>query len=159
MNVNIICIGKLKEKYLKDAVDEYSKRLSRFCKLKIIELPEALLSENYSEGEKLSALEKEGESIMAALKGADCIISLCVEGKQKTSEDFSDFISKNMVAGKSNFAFIIGGSVGLDERVKKASHLRLSFSEMTFPHQLMRVILLEQIYRGFKIMSNEKYHK
>lgn len=159
MNINIICIGKLKEKYLKDAVTEYSKRLSRFCKLKITELPEAPLSENYSEGEKEAALMKEGETILSSLKGADCVVSLCVEGRQKTSEEFSEFISKNMVEGKSNFAFIIGGSVGLAEDVKKVSHLRLSFSEMTFPHQLMRVILLEQIYRGFKIMSNEKYHK
>jgi len=159
MNINIICIGKLKEKYLKDAVSEYSKRLSRFCKLKITELPEALLSENYTDGEKEVALTKEGESIIAALKGADCVITLCVEGGQKTSEEFSDYISKNMISGKSNFAFIIGGSVGLSEEVKKLSHLRLSFSKMTFPHQLMRVILLEQIYRGFKILSNEKYHK
>lgn len=159
MNINIICVGKLKEKYLKEAVLEYSKRLSRFCKLKITELSEAPLCDNYTEGEKEAALIKEGDNILEALKGADCVVSLCVEGNQKTSEDFSTFISKNMVEGKSNFAFIIGGSVGLDERVKKASHLRLSFSEMTFPHQLMRVILLEQIYRGFKIMSNEKYHK
>ncbi len=159
MNINIICIGKLKEKYLKDAVAEYSKRLSRFCKLKITELSEAPLSENYSDGEKEVALFKEAESIHQALKGADCIISLCVEGKQKSSEDFADFIENNMTGGKSNFAFIIGGSVGLAESIKKASHLRLSFSEMTFPHQLMRVILLEQIYRAFKIISNEKYHK
>lgn len=159
MNVNIICIGKLKEKYLKDAIEEYSKRLSRFCKLKIIELPESYLPESYSEAEKNSALEKEADSVISALKGTDFIISLCVEGKQKTSEDFADLISKNMANGKSNFAFIIGSSCGLSERVKALSHFKLSFSEMTFPHQLMRVILLEQIYRGFKIISNEKYHK
>ncbi|MBE7027628.1 MAG: 23S rRNA (pseudouridine(1915)-N(3))-methyltransferase RlmH [Ruminococcaceae bacterium] len=159
MNINIICIGKLKEKYLKDAQAEYSKRLSRFCKLKITELPEAAISENYSEAEKETALKKEADMIISALAGADVIISLCVEGKQKSSEDFADFISKKMIEGKSNFAFIIGSSCGMSENVKKISHLRLSFSEMTFPHQLMRVILLEQIYRGFKIISNEKYHK
>ena len=159
MNVNIICIGKLKEKYLKDAETEYAKRLSRFCKLKITELSEAPLAENYSDAEKNIALKKEAEMISAALKGADVIVSLCVEGKQKSSEDFADFISKKMIEGKSNFAFVIGSSCGLSETVKKMSHLRLSFSEMTFPHQLMRIILLEQIYRGFKINANEKYHK
>ncbi len=159
MNINIICIGKLKEKYLKDAEAEYLKRLSRFCKLKTTELAEAPLPENYSEAEKEAALDKEAETVISVLSGSDVIISLCVEGKQKSSEDFADFISKKMVEGKSSFAFIIGSSCGLSERVKKMSHLRLSFSEMTFPHQLMRIILLEQIYRGFKIIANEKYHK
>ena len=159
MNINIICIGKLKEKYLKDAQDEYSKRLSRFCKLKITELSEAPLSENYSDAEMYAALEKEADAINSALKGSDCIVTLCVEGKQKSSEAFADFMKKNMIEGKSNFAFIIGSSCGLSERIKKASHLKLSFSEMTFPHQLMRIILLEQVYRGFKINANEKYHK
>lgn len=159
MNINIICIGKLKEKYLKDAETEYLKRLLRFCKLKITELAEAPLPENYSEAEKVAALEKEADMVISALSGSDVIISLCVEGKQKSSEDFADFMSKKMVEGKSSFSFIIGSSCGLSEKVKKLSHLKLSFSEMTFPHQLMRVILLEQIYRGFKIIANEKYHK
>ena len=159
MNINIICVGKLKEKYLKDAIAEYSKRMSRFCNLKVIEINEAQLPENYSEAEKDIALNKEGDGIISALKNSDYIIALCVEGKQKTSEEFSKLMSQNMVLGKSNFSFVIGGSDGLSEKVKKMADVRLSFSEMTFPHQLMRVILLEQIYRGFKIMSNEKYHK
>ena len=133
--------------------------MSRFCKLNIVEVNEAQLPENYSEAEKEIALCKEGEGIISALKNSDYIIALCVEGKQKTSEEFSQMISKNMVLGKSNFSFVIGGSDGLSDKVKQMSDTRLSFSEMTFPHQLMRVILLEQIYRGFKIMSNEKYHK
>lgn len=159
MNIHIICVGKLRERYLKDASAEYIKRLSRFCRVKVTEITDEPLSEKHSHKELLAALDKEGEGILAAINKADFVVSLCIEGKQMTSEDFSEIITENTLAGKSNFVFIIGGSIGLSESVKRASSLKLSFSKMTFPHQLMRVILLEQVYRAFKINSNESYHK
>ncbi len=159
MNVNIVCVGKIKEKYLKDAIEEYKKRLSRFCKLTITEVSDEPMSDRPSDAEKNVILQKEGEKILNAIKNTDVLISLCVEGKQMSSEKFSDFLSNECVTGASSFTFVIGGSLGLSEEIKKNSKLRLSFSEMTFPHQLMRVILLEQIYRAFKINANESYHK
>lgn len=159
MNINIISVGKIKEKYLKDAIDEYSKRLSRFCKLTITEVPDEPMSQNPSLAETESILKKEGEKINAAIKNTDVLITLCIEGEQKTSEEFAKFFSDECVGGANTFTFIIGGSLGLSEEIKKMSVLRLSFSKMTFPHQLMRVVLLEQIYRAFKINSNESYHK
>lgn len=159
MNVNIICTGKLKEKYLKDAEAEYSKRLSRFCKLTIKEFPDIQMSENHSIKERDAVLLKEAEKILASLGANDFVVALCVEGKQKTSEKFAEFFSQTTLSGKSSFTFIIGSSEGLSPVVKKRADLLLSFSEMTFPHQLMRIILLEQIYRAFKINANESYHK
>ncbi len=159
MNVNIIAVGKIKEKYLKDAIDEYKKRLSRFCKLTITEVPDESMSQNPSEKEIESILKKEGEKIISSIKNTDVLISLCVEGKQKTSEEFAKLFSDECIKGANTFTFVIGGSVGLCDEIKNMSQLKLSFSKMTFPHQLMRVVLLEQIYRAFKINANESYHK
>jgi len=159
MNINIVAVGKIKEKYLKDAIDEYSKRLSRFCKLKITEVPDEAMSDRPSESEKTQILKKESEKINSAIGNTDVLVTLCVEGRQLSSENFADFFAKETVTGANTFTFVIGGSLGMSEEIKAKSKLRLSFSEMTFPHQLMRVILLEQIYRAFKINSNESYHK
>ncbi len=159
MNVNIIAVGKIKEKYLKDALCEYQKRLSRFCKLTITELADEPMSDKPSDSEKNIILQKEGEKILSAIKNTDVLVSLCVEGKQLESEKFAEFFSQECINGANSFTFIIGGSLGLSEEIKKKSKLRLSFSKMTFPHQLMRVILTEQIYRAFKINANESYHK
>lgn len=159
MNINIIAVGKIKEDFLKKALSEYEKRLSRFCKLSIIEIPDEAMSDRPSEGEKNAVLKKEGAKILSAIKNTDVLVSLCVEGKQMKSEKFADFFKTKAVNGANTFTFIIGGSLGLLEEIKEKSNLKLSFSEMTFPHQLMRVILLEQIYRAFKINANESYHK
>lgn len=159
MNINIIAVGKIKEKFFKDACAEYEKRMSRFCKLNITELPDEAMSDKPSEAEKSAVLKKEASRILSAIRPTDVIISLCVEGKQMASEELADFFNNSCIDGKSSFTFIIGGSLGLLEEVKAKSNLRLSFSKMTFPHQLMRVVLLEQVYRAFKINANESYHK
>lgn len=157
MNINIVCVGKIKEKYLKDAIAEYAKRISRFAKLEITELTDEKIPENASEGQENAVKAKEGASVMRAVKDG-YTVALCVEGKQLSSEEFAEKIQR-VCMNTSRISFIIGGSLGLDESVKKAADLKLSFSEMTFPHQLMRVILLEQLYRAFKINAGEKYHK
>ncbi len=159
MNIHIICVGKLKESYFVDACKEYQKRLSRFAKLKITELADEPIPERASVREEEAILEKEGKKILSHLSRQDTVIPLCVEGKQMRSEKLAAYISDCALAGKSDLTFIIGGSLGLSDEVKKRASLRLSFSEMTFPHQLMRVVLLEQIYRAFKINANEAYHK
>ncbi len=159
MNINIIAVGKIKEKYLKDAIYEYSKRLSRFCKLTITEVKDEPMSDNPNEAEKAQILQKEGDKIISAIKKTDVLVALCVEGEQVESEKFAKFFSDECKNGANSFTFVIGGSLGLLEKIKQMSKLKLSFSKMTFPHQLMRVILLEQIYRGFKINANESYHK
>ncbi len=158
MNIDIITVGKLKEKYLKEAVAEYSKRLSRFANLSIIELPDEKIQESPSEKEIEKVKDIEGSAILSKLRQDSFVISLCVEGKQLSSEKLSKKL-ENVMMTHSSVTFVIGGSLGLSERVKEKSDFKLSFSEMTFPHQLMRVILLEQIYRSFKIMRNESYHK
>ena len=159
MNINIIAVGKIKEKFFKDACAEYEKRMSRFCKLNITELPDEAMSDKPSDAEKSAVLKKEASRILSAIRPTDVIITLCVEGKQMASEELADFFKNSCIEGKSSFTFIIGGSLGLLEEVKAKSNLRLSFSKMTFPHQLMRVVLLEQVYRAFKINANESYHK
>ena len=159
MKIKIICVGKLKEKYLKDGILECTKRISRFSDVEITELSDEKIPENYSESEKQKVLEKEGEKILKALGKDDYLVSLCVEGKQISSEELSKKISDITLSGKSTISFIIGGSLGIDDKIKKLSDFRLSFSKMTFPHQLMRLVLLEQIYRAFKINANEEYHK
>ncbi|MBE7049522.1 MAG: 23S rRNA (pseudouridine(1915)-N(3))-methyltransferase RlmH [Ruminococcaceae bacterium] len=159
MKINIICVGKLKEKYLKDAIDEYSKRLKRFCTFSIIELPDEKIGDNPSDAEEKKVLKTEGEKILKSIQSDDYVFALCVEGKEISSERFAKELSNLMVSGKSTVDFVIGGSLGLDDEVKNRSDYKLSFSPMTFPHQLMRVILSEQIYRCFKINANEKYHK
>lgn len=159
MNINIIAVGKIKEDFLKKACMEFEKRLSRFCKLNIIEIPDEPMSDRPSDSEREQVLKKEGSRILSALKNTDVLISLCIEGKQLSSEEFAETLSSACIDGASSFTFVIGGSLGLLEEIKEKSRLKLSFSKMTFPHQLMRVILLEQIYRAFKINRNESYHK
>lgn len=163
MNVSIICVGKLKEKYLKDAVAEYSKRLSRFCKLSIMEVPDEKVPDNASSKEEISIKEKEGSSILKQLPSIGSVnsyvIVLDLKGKMLSSEELSCSIKDITLSGKSDIFFIIGGSLGLSPQVLNRADLKLCFSKMTFPHQLMRVFLLEQIYRSFKIMNGETYHK
>lgn len=159
MHIHLICVGKLKEKYFKDACAEYCKRLSRFAKIKVTELADEPIPERASEAEETAVLQKEGEKILSALGTNEALIALCVEGKQMSSVQLAKHMADCALSGKSSLAFAIGGSLGLSEEVKKRSFLRLSFSEMTFPHQLMRVVLLEQIYRSFKINAGESYHK
>ena len=159
LGVTIIALGKLKEKYLRDACDEYIKRLGTLCKLKIHELDPVKLGDNASETEIEKALEKEGKEIMSKIPQGAKVIAMCIEGKQMPSEKLSKFFETTAVSGCGEIVFIIGSSFGLDESVKKRADLRLSMSEMTFPHQLARVMLLEQIYRAFMISNSSKYHK
>lgn len=159
MNISIIAVGKLKEKYLKMAVDEYSKRLSRYAKLEIIELQDEKTPDNASIKEEIQIKGKEGNAILSKIKDNAYVIAMDLNGKQLTSVEFSSFISNCTVMGNSNIVFVIGGSLGLSEEVIKRADYKLCFSKMTFPHQLFRVMLLEQIYRGFRIMNNEPYHK
>ncbi len=159
ISVTVICEGKLKEKYLRDACDEYSKRLSAFCKLNIVELTPKRLSDNPQPGEIENALSAEGKEIISKIPAGAYVYAMCIEGKQMSSEKLSKAVDNCAVTGKSNVVFIIGGSFGLSDEVKKLSDYKLSMSEMTFPHQLARVMLLEQIYRAFQISSGGKYHK
>ncbi len=150
--IKIITVGSLKEKYLKDAIEEYKKRLSKYANIELIEVKDEGLVE------KEKALKLEADKILKNINNKDYIITLEIDGQQLTSEDFSKKID-NILIENSNITFIIGGSYGLDDQVKRISNYKLSFSKMTFPHQLFRVILLEQIYRAFKIINNENYHK
>ncbi|MCR4601099.1 MAG: 23S rRNA (pseudouridine(1915)-N(3))-methyltransferase RlmH [Clostridia bacterium] len=159
MNINIVCVGKLKEKYWRDAVAEYSKRLSRFCSLTITELKEERLPDNASPAEEQKVIDTEGQNILRAVKNDDYVIALDVKGKGLSSEQLAEKIGDLGLQGRSNLVMIIGGSLGLSEDVCRRADFRLSFSAMTFPHQMMRVILLEQVYRAFKILHNETYHK
>jgi 23S rRNA (pseudouridine1915-N3)-methyltransferase len=158
MNINVIAVGKIKEKYFSAAADEYSKRLSRFAKLTVTEVADEKIPDNASEKEKELIKEKEGQRILSKLPQSSFVVTLCIEGKELSSQELADKIaSVSMIS--SNITFIIGGSLGLSDTVKSKSQLRLSFGRMTLPHQLMRVVLLEQIYRAFKINNNESYHK
>ena len=159
MKISIICVGKIKEKFYQEAVLEYTKRLSRYCKLEIIETADEKTPDGCSAAAMEQIKSKEGERILNALKGDEYIISLAIEGRKTDSVSFADKINSLGIQGKSHIVFIIGGSLGLDGRVLSQSDMLLSFSDMTFPHQLMRVILLEQIYRGYRIINNEPYHK
>lgn len=150
--IKIISVGSIKEKYLKDAIDEYTKRLSKYTNIEIIEVKDEGLVE------KEKAIYLEGEKIKKHLSNKDYIITLEIEGIQYTSVDFSKKLNQIQIEN-SNITFIIGGSYGLSNEIKKMSKMKLSFSKMTFPHQLFRVLLLEQIYRSYKILNNEKYHK
>lgn len=159
LKVHLVHVGTVKEAYLTDAIAEYEKRLSAYCRVDHIPIKEEKLPDKPSPAEISSAIVKEGERILAALPARSYLIALCVEGKQMPSESFSDLLAKLPDEGFSEVTFIIGGSDGLSDAVKKVCHKRLSVSEMTFPHQLMRVILLEQIYRAFNIAAGGKYHK
>ena len=159
MNIQIICIGKLKEKYWTDAIKEYSKRLSRFCSLEITELKESLLPANASAADEEKVKLEEGKEILKAIKDGTYVITLEIKGKALTSEELAVKIDDRGIMGRSSVAFVIGGSLGLSPEVSQRADFKLSFSRMTFPHQMMRVILLEQIYRSFKINRHEAYHK
>ena len=159
MKITVVTVGKIKEKYLKDAIAEYSKRLSKYCKLEIIEVADEKTPDNASEVVEDSIRSKEAERILKYVKDDAYIITLEIGGKQLSSEELADKIDKLGVQGTSHIIFIIGGSIGLGKEVLNKSNYALSFSKMTFPHQLMRVILLEQVYRSYRIISNEPYHK
>lgn len=159
MNIKIITVGKLKEKYLKMGIDEYAKRLTVYCKLELIEVTDEKAPEKLSEAEMIQVKEKEGERILAKIPDQAYVFALAIEGKQRTSEAFAKEIEQLGVQGKSTIVFVIGGSLGLSEAVMKRSNTPISFGKMTLPHQLMRLVLIEQIYRGFKIVRNEPYHK
>lgn len=161
MNVTILCIGKLKEKYWIDAVDEYTKRLNRFCKLTVTEIAEKRLPDKAGVSEEKTVIDVESKRLFDKLpnSASTYIIALDVKGQQMTSPEFAEKLSALAVEGKSDFVFLIGGSLGLSQELLQKADLKLSFSKMTFPHQLMRPVLLEQIYRAFKINANETYHK
>ena len=159
VDITLLCVGRNKEKYYPEAASEYIKRLSSACRVNIVELPEAKISSDPSEKEIEAALGDEAERILRNIKKEHYVISLCVEGRKLTSTAFADELGRVFISGRSRLVFIIGGSFGLAESVKKASDLRLSMSDMTFPHHLARVILLEQIYRAFTIMDGSKYNK
>ena len=158
IKLKIITLGKLKEKYLRDAETEYLKRLSAYAKCELIELEPVRLSDNPSQSEIEKALKTEAELIKKKIPEGSFVCSLCIEGKQYSSEEMSNLMFKGIQA-HSSLVYIIGSSYGLHESVKNASNIKLSFSKMTFPHQLFRVMLLEQLYRGFKIEEGSKYHK
>ncbi len=159
LHVHIIHVGTVKEKYLSDAISEYQKRLGAYCKLDHIQIKEERLGDKPSKAEISAAVKSEGERILSSLIPRSYNIALCVEGRQMPSEKFSKLLSDAALDGFSDVTFIIGGSDGLSDEVKAACKLKLSISEMTFPHQLMRIILLEQLYRAFNIASGGKYHK
>lgn len=159
MNITIIAIGKLKEKYWTDAVREYSKRLGSYCSLSIVELKECPLCANPSAADEEAVKISEGADILSRIRPSDYVITLEIKGKGLSSEQLASKIDELGINGRSNVVFVIGGSLGLSPQVSKRSDFKLSFSAMTFPHQMMRVILLEQIYRSFRIIRNEAYHK
>ncbi len=159
-NIQIICLGKMNADYYRAAAAEYEKRLSAYCRVTITELnEEAINDKNPSNVLIEKALRKEGEAILAAVQKGACIVALCIEGRHMASEELADLLSQSAVRGNGDFAFVIGSSHGLSPKVKAAAAHRLSMSKMTFPHQLARVMLLEQIYRAFSINNGSKYHK
>ena len=159
MKVTIVCVGKLKEAYWRGAIEEYSKRLGRYMKLEIVELPDEKAPETMSPAQEDEVRQKEGLRILKAVKEDAFAVALAIEGKSLSSEGLADFIAEKAVRGVSHMVFIIGGSLGLSQDVMNRADFSLSFSPMTFPHQMMRVILLEQIYRAEKINRKEPYHK
>lgn len=156
--ITVICVGKLKEKFYTQAAEEYAKRLSRYCRLELVELPEQRLPETPSPAEIARALAREAESVRAKLPPSAALAALCIEGTLRSSEEFSRLLD-GPGGGEKGLAFLIGGSYGLDPDLKRSAWVRLSMSPMTFPHHLARVMLLEQIYRGFQIREGGKYHK
>lgn len=159
MNISIVTVGKLKEKYLRQGIDEYLKRLSSYAKVGIIEVADEKAPEELSSLEMEQVKQKEGERILAKISRDTYIIALAINGEIKSSEELADTLDKLATYGKSKIAFIIGGSLGLSDDVLKRANEKLSFSKMTFPHQLMRLILVEQVYRAFRINRGEPYHK
>lgn len=158
MNVNIICVGKIKEKYFKDAISEFEKRMGRFCSFKIIELPDRKIPDNPTKGQEQAVLEAEGADILKAIGKNDYVIAMCVEGKTLSSEEWAAKTEEIMLS-RSVITYIIGGSLGLSDAVKQRADFRLSLGRITLPHRIARLVLAEQIYRCFKINANETYHK
>ena len=159
LNVKLICVGKMRERFYIDAFAEYQKRLQSLCRLKLTELAEQRLPENPSPAEITAALEKESQEILKAIPADAYVVALCVEGKQMPSEGMAELIRERENSGKPKLCFLIGGSYGLAPAVKARADRKLSMSQMTFPHHLARVMLMEQIYRGFKICEGSAYHK
>lgn len=159
MKISIISVGKLKEKYLKQGIEEYIKRLGPYASVDIQEVSDEKAPENLSEAQMLEVKQKEGERILSKIGQDTYVITLEIEGKMITSEKLAEQLDQLATYGKSKVAFVIGGSLGLSKDVQKRSDFALSFSKLTFPHQLMRLVLLEQVYRAFRIMRNEPYHK
>jgi 23S rRNA (pseudouridine1915-N3)-methyltransferase len=159
VNISIVTVGKLKEKYLKQGIEEYLKRLGSYAKVDVVEVPDEKAPEELSGTEMSQVKQKEGERILAKIGQDTYVIALAINGKLKSSEELADTLDKLATYGKSKIAFVIGGSLGLSDEVLKRSDEQLSFSKMTFPHQLMRLILVEQIYRAFRINRGEPYHK
>mgnify|MGYP000779032313 CR=1 FL=1 len=159
MKITLVTVGKIKEKFFEDAIKEYSKRLSRYCKLEVLQVADEKTPEGASEAVELQIKEKEGQRILSLIRDDAYVIALAIEGKMLGSEELAEKIEKLGVGGVSQIVFVIGGSLGLSSQVMKRADYALSFSRMTFPHQLMRVVLLEQIYRSYRIMNHQPYHK
>lgn len=158
MTINIICVGKIKEDYFSKAAAEFEKRLSRFCSINVIQIPDKSIPDNPSPAECSAVLNKEGEQILKKIGKSDIVIAMCIEGKNLSSEEFAAKLSDFQMQS-STIDFVIGGSLGLSDEVKKRADFKLSMSKMTFPHRIARLMLEEQIYRAFKINANETYHK
>ena len=159
MNITLVTVGKIKEKYLRDAIAEYQKRLSKYCRLEIVEVADEKTPDKASETEEAQIRQREAARILKAVRDNAYCIALTIDGKKRDSVNLATHIEQLGLSGKSNLVFVIGGSLGLHDSVVQRADETLSFSELTFPHQLMRVILLEQIYRCFRIINNEPYHK
>ncbi|MDO4298226.1 MAG: 23S rRNA (pseudouridine(1915)-N(3))-methyltransferase RlmH [Lachnospiraceae bacterium] len=159
MKITIISVGKIKEKYLRDGIAEYTKRLGRYCKLDQAELPDEKTPDGASAAVEIRIKEIEGERILRSIRDTDYVIALAIEGKMLDSPELASYIDSLGVQGKSSLVFVIGGSLGLSDAVLKRADYKLSFSKMTFPHQLMKMILLEQLYRSYRIIHGEPYHK
>ena len=159
LQIRIICVGKIKEKFYRDAIAEYMKRLTRYAKILVEECADEKTPEDASPAERTRILDREGERILSKIRDRDYVIALAIKGKTLTSEQFAEMLGRHMQSGTGTIDFVIGGSLGLSEEVLRRADLALSFSDFTFPHQLMRVILAEQIYRAFRILSGAPYHK
>lgn len=159
MNIKVITVGKVKEKYLMQGVSEYVKRLTAYAKIQLIEVADEKAPENLSDAQMRQIKEKEGERILAKIKEQEFVFALAIEGNNPSSEAFAEKINQLGITGKSQLVFVIGGSLGLSDQVLKRSNTQISFGKMTFPHQLMKLILVEQIYRAFRIIKGEPYHK
>ena len=159
VSVTLICVGKMKEKFYIEAAAEYVKRLAGYCKLNIVELPEQKLSQNPSQGEIDAALAKEAEAIRAKIPPSSSVVAMCIEGKMRSSEELARLVSDWQLSSAKHLVFLIGGSFGLHPSMKQEAWVKLSMSPMTFPHHLARVMLLEQVYRAFKIQEGSGYHK
>lgn len=159
MRIDLLCVGSVKESFFREAIAEYSKRLSRYVKLNIFEVKDEKTPDNASEKEKIQIMKTEAKRLEKYIAQDAYLVALAIEGKEMSSEKFANHLSMLEVNGKSHLQFIIGGSLGIDEELKRKADFSISFSEMTFPHQLIRIVLLEQIYRAYRIKNNEPYHK